>query len=325
MKVYLLILLSLSFSLSSAVSETLSETDRRKMLEKLEAVFEEVEETSGGRIRSALSAFRSARNDDDKALELYLRCVEKKSFIDEKKKNQEFREWKRQQSEKFKRDGFTLALRHQLNWLVLTIEADGGANSANESAIAATKAVGSIMSDLEQLKNQKGLLSKNVYSTPFASTYKIAAPKKEDNKNADAVSNFPTSPLPIGKVYEKVIFPTLRTPTKIKTLRTAWVKRIQQERAIVEFQSDQKSGSNEETSPEFDKFITEQLPRLRWQMEVDLFDSGDQILASQNMYLLIAQNINHPDVKAWAAQFQQKLTPEEEDESVSGSPSIDNL
>ena len=107
----------------SAQEKSLSETDRELLLEKLK----EIQETSNsaviGRFGVAMAAFKEGMQSDTTAHDLYLKCIEKVRFEDEAKKTNEFREWKRQHKERTDTAGFRRALRHQLYWLVLTLEA----------------------------------------------------------------------------------------------------------------------------------------------------------------------------------------------------------
>ena len=115
-------------SLSAADEGPLSDSDRQVLLERLK----DLQEGAGGRAEkragSALTAFRAAAGSDDRAHELYVKCVEKVRFEDEKRSSQAFREWKRRHKDREDSPGFRRVLRHQLNWLLLTIEA----NSASD-------------------------------------------------------------------------------------------------------------------------------------------------------------------------------------------------
>ena len=73
------------------------------------------------------------------------------------RKASEFREWKKRHKERGDSPAFRLALRHQLNWLVLTLEAA----QVDDISVLSAKGVAvleSIIRDAEDLKGQDQLL-----------------------------------------------------------------------------------------------------------------------------------------------------------------------
>ena len=100
---YLALLLCAAPPLAHA--QTLSQADREALIEKLENLKNNAKEKAMGRIGSAMTAFRAGMASDDAAIELYLKCVEKVDYEDQKRTTQEFREWKRGAEDHVKREG----------------------------------------------------------------------------------------------------------------------------------------------------------------------------------------------------------------------------
>ena len=101
-----------------------------------------------------------------------------------------------------------------------------------------------------------------------------------------------------------------------RTMRAAWLRRIRQEtiRAEAGVETDgggRRNGGNGNASrsPDASRFIIETLPELKWQMEVDLFQSGDESGAAKRMLDHIVANITHRSARAWGEQFKNLLAP----------------
>lgn len=60
-------------------------------------------------------------------------------------------------------------------------------------------------------------------------------------------------------------------------------------------------------SPEYTKFLEEGVPKLQWEMEVDLFKNGDQNGASIRMLALLNKHLDHPSAREWGDQFKTLL------------------
>ena len=140
------------------------------------------------------------------------------------------------------------------------------------------------------------------------------------------------SPVNLGEIYGSVVFPPLRKPARVDALRAAWIKRIQQEGIKAEVLSGRGIGNVTKNNnpnnpnnkgkgerrigmaadmkgPEHERFVTRTLPELQWQMEVDLFRSGDQSAAAKRMLAHIEKYINHRSVRRWGEEFSNLLKP----------------
>lgn len=275
-----------------AQEKPLSDIDRELLLEKLKEIQDSSNSTVKGRYGVALAAFKNARESDAAAHDLYLNCIEKVRFEDQVKKASEFRDWKKRHKENTDTPGFRLALRHQLNWLVLTLEA-AQSEDATSMAGRGISALEAILHDAEALKGHAELLKGSVLKSIFADAYSV---------NALETLNWPPSPLNIQALYETVILPPLRTPKTHDALRAAWLKRIEYEGLLLEKWTNEAS-ADRDRKPGFEKWLAEGRHNLTWAMEVDLFQSGDQRAAALRMLAHLEKNLTHKSAPSWIAQF----------------------
>jgi len=295
-------LLALLFSAPLLPAEPLSQADREALIEKLDDLRDNAKEKAMSRIGTAAAAFRAGMASDEAAVELYLKCIEKVEFEDRKRSSQEFREWKRRQDDRRKDEGLRRSLRHQLRWLVLTLEAAEAGDKRGDLGPRATEAVDSIFGNPEQFNGNVAALREPVTNTVFARAY---------NLGGDKVENWPLSPLEISQVFTQIVFPPLRGAGKLDALREQWAKRIRYEGIVREYWSGGDSGhsKNDERSPEYEKFIAETLPDLRWQMEEDLYRADDQRRAALNMLAHIEANLTHAKAREWGDRFRALIDP----------------
>lgn len=270
----------------------LSELDRELLLEKLKEIQDTSDNTVKGRYGVALAAFKKARDSSAAAHELYLNCVEKVRYEDQLKKASEFRDWKKRHKDRSDSPAFRLALQHQLNWLVLTLEA-AQVEDVSSLASRGISVLEAIIRDAEDLKGQGQLLRSNPLSSIFADAYSIG--------NAE-VGNWPKSPLDIDDLYEYVILPPLRTPETLDSLRKGWLKRIEHEGNLLEKWTNEASGDRDR-KPAFEKWLVEGRQNLNWEMEIDLFQSGDQRGAAIRMLEHLKKNLTHKSAPKWIGQF----------------------
>jgi hypothetical protein len=303
------LLVCTALCLNNARAEILSDADRESLLENLEKLRESANSKVDARFRIALAAYREAIGSDDAAMELYLNCIEKVNFEDQQKKSTDFREWKRNEAEKLADPGLRLALRHQLRWLVLTLQAASEKADRTKLAVEAQEIVDSIFRESEKLKNQESILSQAVTSSVFARAYDI---------NSEKLEKWPLSPIQLDQLYGQVLLPPYRKSSRLAGLRATWIKRIQQEGAKIEHWSENDRNPKEEKrigmasgmqSPAYEKFLAETQPSLQWEMETDLFRHGDESGAAVRMLAHLEKNLAHPAAREWGKQFEALLKP----------------
>lgn len=290
---------------SPAQGDPLTAADREALLERLEKLRQTADSKVDARFRTAIAAYREGLMTDDAAIDLYLKCIEKVNFEDQLKKSSEFRDWKRREADHLANNSFRLALRYQLRWLVLTLQASSADPDTDQLANDAQDTVDSIFRDAEKLESQGGLLSQAVTSTVFARAYEIGGLDNPD---------WPLSPTQLDQVYEKIIFPRYRSNEAVETLRAAWIRRIQQEGIKIETLSGNRAGrknglTTAPQSPEEEKFNAETVPELQWDMEMDLFRSGDETASAMRMLQHLEKHIGHRSAREWGEEFQDLLRP----------------
>ena len=286
---------------SGARSEPLSSADREALLESLEKLRENADTKVDARFRAAIAAYREAMSTDESAMDFYLKCIEKVNFVDQEKKNADYRDWKRKEGDKLSDQGYRLALRYQLRWLILTLQASSEKAKVVELATEAQEIVDGVFRDADRLGNHAQMLGQAVTATVFAKTYEIG--NLENDK-------WPLSPIQLEPIYGQVIFPQLRRPERLDSLRAAWIKRIQQEGIKEESMSGNGGGKkNGPRTPDNDRFMVETLPNLQWQMEMDLFRSGDEGGAAVRMLAHIEKHLTHKSAREWGEQLKDLLSP----------------
>ena len=290
-----------------AEEKPLSDIDRELLLEKLEEIQASSNSTVKGRFGVALNAFKKARESDAAAHDLYLNCIEKVRFEDQVKKASEFRDWKKRHKDLTDSAGFRLALRHQLNWLVLTLEAAQveDVTSLSNRGVSVLEA---ILRDAEDLKEQATVLKENVLNSIFAEAYSV---------NTVEVAGWPSSPLDIAALYENVILPPLHTPDTLTSLRSAWLKRIEHEGTLLEKWTNEAS-ADRDRKPGFEKWLAEGRHNLTWAMEIDLFRSGDQRGSALRMLEHLKKNLTHKSAPTWIVQFTSLIETGEIEKQTEG-------
>ena len=317
----LAIVICAALTISSARADALSAADREALLENLEKLRDAATAKVDARFRIAINAYRDASASDEAAMELYLKCYDKVNFEDQQKDKASFLIWKRQDDVKAKLGdpGFKMALRIQLRWLILTLQASS--EKANMKVIAAEgqEVVDGVFQAADKLRSQEQELAQAVTSTVFARAYEIGHVDKENK--------WPLSPIQLDAFYGSIVFPPLRSPERVETLHAAWNRRIQQEMIKVEAWGGAKGRANPnpkgkgrgekpdhknvapDKSPEYERFMTETLPELQWQMEMDLFRSGDESGAAKRMIKHILNHPDHRSCRTWSEDFKNLLKP----------------
>jgi hypothetical protein len=285
-------------------AETLKPADREALLYSIEKLHQTAQSNVDSRFQTALVAYREAMGSDESAIEFYLKCTEKLEFDDKERKEADFREWKKKREKKISADGFGLALRQQLRWLVLTMRSSSEKSEPEVIADEAAEIVDSIFGNPQLLKSQSEVLRQSANGTIFARAYEISSFIK---------SPLPPTPLDLEAIYENFIFPPIRASGDVASLRDAWIKRIRQEGVSNGSGDQERQGSDQNAAKAiaYERFVKEKLPELQWQMEVDLFRHGDEAEAAKRMCAHIEKNINHPSARKWSEAFVDLIKPQE--------------
>jgi hypothetical protein len=291
----------------TASAEPLSTTDREALLERLEKIRDIANEKIDSRYRLAISAFQEAASSNEAATEFFLKCVEKVEFPDQNRRNADFREWKHKEEGKLKSVAHAAALRLQLRWLILSLRATSERADRKQLGVEAATILDAIASEYQSFKEHQNLLQQGVLGSIFAKAYDLGGVKLE---------KWPQAPLPVGQVFEQVLMPPHRNAAGLATLKDLWNRRIQMEMTMRQDapppavgKESRRVGLKEEMTPEFKKFRENDLPNLKWQMEMDLFKYGDESAAAVRMLQQIESMPAHESVQEWTEQLGKLLSP----------------
>ncbi len=295
-------------------AEPLSNANRESLLENFEKFRKAADINDDARFRVALSAYRLAMTSDAEAMSLYLNCMEKVHYKDMQKDSSEFRDWKRKESEKLANPNLRLALRYQLRWLILTLQAASEHSDHSRLAADAQECVDSLFSDFAKFAPYEDILSQSVVSSVFAQAYDIEIGKAD---------KWPNSQLDLGALYEDMLLPLRRNPEHIQELRATWIKYILQEGTKLKYtppkqrEAKKAKGQRDDAkdnsyppgkSPEYIKFVTLTQPKLEWKMEEDLFHNGDENGAAIRMLAHLEKYVSHPSSHEWSEEYKTLLT-----------------
>jgi hypothetical protein len=303
--------IALAASAPAAAQETaepLTESERLTLVDQLDALRSEAQSRAENRFESANTAFRNAITSHDAAVELYEKCVEKVDFEDRDRKSSDFRDWRRRNRDRFREEGFGLALRQQLRWLILTMRAAAEPEETHWLAPDALEILNAIYAEAEILADHVNQLAQPVNRTVFARAY--------DLQGYD-IPGWPFAPLTGGEggiqvdpPFTQLVFPAYRRTNEPEKLREAWNRRIHFEEIARGFWSgegEDDRGAGQSLAR--DEFLAETRPRLVWQREIDLFRNGRQRSAALNMLNHLREHLGHRDARAWEQEFRQLVDP----------------
>lgn len=306
------------------VSLTPAQVDH--ILKELEKVETQIGQGRGSILSTALAKFRSAMSSESAAVSLYLECYKLENFDRKDLKQADFMEWRDRNEARFKDDNFSKGLLLQLEYLVLTIQAQnvkeqkdmGGLVSALQAFMA--KAITEVQATMKHTasgavepkdagtkgatQGRRGggggqgqglgggsplatMLRQPVKGTDFCRAYLL-----DDHLTR---REWEYSPLNIGGIYDSVIFPyyVSEKPTE---LAAQWDARINAEMAL-------NKASRSET--EFSLYFQETNPRLLWAKNNYLLANNINTLnALADMLKIIQANPNHADAVNWLGQFK---------------------
>lgn len=323
----------------SAPEITLTPAQTAHILKELEKVEAQIGQGRGGVFSNALAKFRAAMGSGPSAVALYLDCYKLEHFDRKDLKTADFTEWKDRNEERLKDDDFGKALALQLEYMVITIQAQdigdvtkmGPVVAALQAYIAkvvtavqeSTKHTASGAVELKDAAKGNGNGGQRRGggqggggrwgvgdSSALASTLRQSV-KGTEFSNAYLLNDYLNlkeweySPLNIEGIYSNVILPYYRSE-KPTELGAQWDLRISAELAL------RKAVLSES---EFGIYNGEQGPRMQWEKQNDLLVSNiNPVNALAEMLKLIQANPNHPDAAGWLDTFKQIM------ERASGQP-----
>ena len=282
-----------TLGLASAQSQ-LSELDRELLLEKLKKIQESSNKTVQGRYSVAVTALKGAVNSDGAALELYLKCYEKVHFTDQALKSQDYREWKRRNKDRHDEPGFKRALRHQIAWLLTTIDVASNPKMRENMSEKAIATLDRIFLDADTLDGFQGILGQSALGSVFAKAYDLDKSVK--------IQDWPKGPLEIDSMYEMIVMKPLRNRESISKLKEAWSSRIKHEGLVHQLWG-REGTVGRDRKPEFEQWMGQGRINLLWLMETDLYAAGDEKAAALRMLDHLEKYLSHSSAPQWIIEF----------------------
>lgn len=255
-------------------------------------------------LTSILARLRGAMASDAEALKLYLECdrlvnasrkevdkSEARAREEQKKKELEKRGGKDAEKEV---GDFGLAVRLQIHYLVLTLEAHEAKDEEFKKMVPKLQTyIGEALAAAPKLKGRAyGYLNGGGGGRGGNPNIIVEAFQLERYLQVDKWTN---RPLDFGGMYIKTILP-LHEDDKKELLPGLWDARINAEMA---FRKEQMFEA------EYNLWLQNDLPALRWNRANYLYEKGPSpILAMSDMLKLIKENPSHPDAPAWVKQLR---------------------
>ncbi len=288
-------------------AEALSGVEKEVLLSKIESLENAVIERNMKSQRSAISTFKSAMHSDAATFRLYLDCLEKIALEEQKKKGEDVREKTRKLREDTS-DAFKRALRHQLYWLVYSMEAAQDEDRRQHSAQQLVTCLVNILDDANKLDAKNtingGVLQQSPYGSVFAKAYQIGHLKPED---------WPSNPMDFDGLYKGLIVQDLIERGDYDGARQQWTIRLNAERRLIDaYADDPDSKKYGDSSVALDRYLTKRVPALRWQNETALYAAGDVRQASLELFDILENYPEHPQYLSWVQWFKDRLAGVEE-------------
>ncbi|MBE2282762.1 MAG: hypothetical protein IAE77_04795 [Prosthecobacter sp.] len=292
-----------------------------KELEKAETL---IGQGRNGLFSTALTKFREGMASEAAAVGLYLDCYKLENFDRKDLKQTDFMEWRDRNEERLKDDDFKKGLMLQLEYLVMTIQAQDVKETKKMGPLVVAlqafvaKAVAAVQESTKhtasgavEAKDSKGppgggrrgggggggpggtlngLLRQPVQGCDFAKAYLLQ--DYLDKKDWEY------SPLDIDGIYTKAILPYYlqERPTEVAA---QWDARINASMSI-------RKAVMSDT--EFGIYYKEEGPRLQWEKNSYLVTNGlNAVNALAEMLKVIQANPNHPDAAGWLEDFRETV------------------
>jgi len=296
------------------------------ILKELEKVEAQIGKGRGSVFGAALAKFREGMASPAAALALYLDCYKLEHFDRKNLKQTDFMDWRNKNEANLKDEDFKRALSLQLEYLVLTIQAQeideprkmapivasvqtflGKAITAVQGAT--THSASGAVADRDANKGGAGggggrrggggggnnvpagdilgTLRQSVANSEFAKAYSLGDFLKRDK--------WEYQPLNVRGIYSNIIFPYFlaEKPTE---LPAQWDSRITAEVAM------QKAIKSE---TEFNEYFKDAGPRMTWEKNNYLVENNvTPVNALADMLKLIQTYPSHPDAMSWLKEFR---------------------
>jgi hypothetical protein len=296
-----------------------------KQLEQIEA---QITKGRGDLFTMALSKCRAGAASEAAALSLYLDCYKVEHYDKRNLKTTDFQAWKDGAEARLKDEEFTKGLVLQLEYLVMSIQAQEADEDKEKATLVAAlqaylpRAIAAVQDSLKHTASGAveekdkggragggggrgpggggrgaggggqlaGILRGSVRATDFAKALQVDEYLRSNE--------WDYSPLNIGGIYETVILPYYLA-NKPQDIPAQWDARINAELAL------QKSSMSE---AEYAEYYKEKLPVLQWSKANYMYGRKvNAIAALADMLRIVRENPSHANAAAWVKELRQSV------------------
>lgn len=278
-----------------------------KQLDQLE---DQILKNRGDALNTALAQFRSGAASEKAAVDFYISCYKLVNFDRKDLKVSDFQAWKDRSEGLLKDPEFATALRLQLEYLVIAIQAQQTEDPSSlvpsvqaflPKAVAAVQnatkhtASGAIAS----ADSRKGgrpadrlikTLEQSVKNSEFSKAYLL--------ENHLTLNDWEYGPLNIAGIYDKIILPNY-LKHKPAEISTQWDNRIS---GILTL----RKATQSET--DYQVFYSQTYPDLCWSKATYLLSKNlEPVQALASMLKIIRENPTHPKAAGWITELRQHV------------------
>jgi hypothetical protein len=290
-----------------------------ELLKGLKEVATQLGAAKGKKTAAALEAYKLALTSNDKTHKLFEDCKKSVDFDAKGKSGGDWSDWKRSgEAKALGETPATTAMRLQLQWLVLTIQAaDAETDTQCETVINQIPVfLEEMLGSWKKMEGYATLLRGSVVQSVFAEYFKL-------DQILKAPENWVSSPGNVDAIYEQTVLPYLREKKNLAGLQNSWTKRLAQVAQIVEIEY--KEAKDEADDPgrgriripgskNFEErmldFKQERYPSLQWAMMRDLFQAGSEASNGPAMLAHIKSHLGHPAADGWILELSALLKRE---------------
>lgn len=281
-------------------AQTLTDAQVTTVLSQLKELESKILEMRGNNLTTILSRLRAAMATDQTAMNLFLDCD---NIVNSERKEVDKSDARarRDQMERQTKGGgggknndegdFGFAVRLGIQYLILTLEAHEAKDEDFKKMVPKLQEyIQALVAAAPKLKGRASGYLNNALSNSNAI---IDAFKLERYLNRKGWSTRPTD---IGSMYIQTLLPIAEETNK-ENLPALWDARINAEGIFRKERS---------TAPEFELWTQNELPVIRWQRAVYLYEKGpSSINALADMLKLIRENPGHANAPIWVKSMRE--------------------
>jgi hypothetical protein len=314
---------------TTTTSPTLTADQTANIMKQLEQLEQQINKGRGDIFGSALTKCRAGAASEAAALALYLDCYKIEHYDRRNLKTTDFQAWKDNNETRLKDPEFTKGLVLQLEYLVLSIQAQDADEAKERAQLVAAlqtylpRVVGAVQESMkhtasgaveEKDKGPRngggrgpggrgpgggaalgagqlaGILRESVKQTEFARAMQLDQYLRSNE--------WEYAPLDIASIYDTVIFPFF-LENKREEVGAQWDSRISAEMAL------QKSSMSE---AQYAEYYKERLPVLQWSKASFLLENKiNPIMALADMLKIVRDNPSHANAGQWLKSLRQSV------------------